>query len=482
MFQKWRDKYRSFRNRETRFSLDITRALESNISSRNFPNLSDSEISRLQSKWGRFLARVASLPGVGSSGGNSVEILEAGDKTVKSMIEAIDGAKDRVWLETYIFDDSEIVARRVVDSLIRAKQRGCDVVVIMDYIGSTAFKWRRDLENENIPVVLFNPFPWSHLLDASVPKSVGPIPFRDHRKILIADKVGFCGSMNIQGDTVVREGEMHPLFYDLTAKIVGPSVLHLANVFIDSLDESGTGITRTCQKVEFEQTFPDDVYIQVLQSNVRKQRRSIQRALARQIKEAESEVLVASSYFMPPGFLKRALLAPSRKVACNILVSGTTDFFPVPGDLLAQTHALSRFVKKDDNTRVHLYSLSHMHAKFTAVDKLFVQLGSYNFDRFSSRRNLEVAVGIFDHRVTSQVAQIHHRLESESNLATDDGIYFRNPLARFICWMAYTVMKHSGRNLFDGFDAYANQKSVVRKKEWTLFFGRPEIIASSLKF
>jgi cardiolipin synthase len=457
------------------FDSEIVSAITENISQELFPSLSASEVERLRTKWGQFLHKVAQLDGVEASGGNSVEILEAGTQTIASMIEAIDNAKTRVWLETYIFDGSE-VADRVTQALLRAKERGCDVVVIMDYIGSLDYKWRSELESAKIPVVLFNPFPWSFWTNQGVPRSVGPVPFRDHRKILIADQVGFCGSMNVQGETVPIENEEYPGFYDLNAKITGPAVAHLGNVFRDSLEESGVGITRppiVCP------SRTGHAYVQVLQSNVRKQRKAIQKCLAKQIREAEAEVRVASSYFVPPGFLKRALLGSrvgSRE--CKILVSGTTDFYPVPGDLMAQTHALSRFIKRP-NTQVFLYSHSHMHAKFTSVDKLFVQIGSFNFDRFSARRNLESAIGVFDADVVRQVNAIHDRLAQQSNPARDDGLYFRNPVARLACWFAYFLLKTSGRNVFDGFDAYGSDALVNKEsKEWTLFLGRPDVVAT----
>jgi cardiolipin synthase len=477
-FNQWRNTGRT-KDTSITFDPDIHETIHRNISVDRFPNISPTEIERLRNKWGKFLQRVSSLEGVEASGGNSVEILEAGTETISSMIEAIDNARTRVWLETYIFDGSP-VAERVTQALLRAKDRGCDVVVIMDYIGSLDYKWRSDLEKSGIPVVLFNPFPWSHwTVGNGVPRSVGPVPFRDHRKIFIADNIGFCGSMNIQGETVPQEGEVHPGFYDLNAKIQGPAVAHLGNVFIDSLEESKVGVIRTPFPAP---TRVGNSYVQVLQSNVRKQRRAIQKCLARQIKESEDEVRVASSYFMPPGFLKRALLGLNKtKSTCSILVSGTTDFFPVPGDLMAQTHALSRFIKRP-NTNISLYSNSHMHGKFTSVDKLFVQIGSYNFDRFSARRNLESAIGVFDADVVARVNHIHQRLMDNGNYVLgDDGLYFRNPVARFFCWLAYFIMKTSGRNVFDGFDAYAassNELVNKKRKEWTLRLGRPDVVAT----
>ena len=253
VLDRLRESYRSYRKRkqDVLFGPDINQALSSSLNSETQPGASPAELDRLR------------------------------------MMDGIESATTRVWVETYIFDDSLEVARKVTDALLRAKDRGCDVVVIMDYIGSSTFPWRKELETANIPVVLFNPFPWSHYFDPDIPKSVGPVPFRDHRKILIADNIGFCGSMNIQGEVVIRGSETHPGFYDLNARIEGPAVSHLGNVFRDSLEESGVGISRPPLPM---MPVKGDTYVQVLQSNVRKQRRSIQKALASQIKAAEREV------------------------------------------------------------------------------------------------------------------------------------------------------------------------------------------------
>ena len=474
--ERWRSRFRRIRTtrEEALLGEDIINVITRNI----LPTTeeSESEVIRQRSKWGRFLQKMSEVDGVEVSDGNKVELLVGGEETVNSMLQAIENAEERVWIETYIFDDSLHVARKFVDALLDAKSRHCDVVVIMDYIGSLSFPWREELESAGIPVVLFNPFPWSHYVtsptDLPIPKSVGPVPFRDHRKILIADSVGFCGSMNIQGENVVpptpQNDSIYPGFFDLSAKLQGPCVAHLANVFRDSLEESKVGVLRGPIAVPPK---AGSSYVQVLQSNIRKQRKSIQKVLATQIKSASKEVRVASSYFMPPGFLKRALL--SSKTSTKIIASGTTDFTPIPGDLWAQTHALSRFQNRPKTT-VSLYSKSHMHAKFTSVDSLFVCLGSYNFDRFSSRRNLESAIGVFDREVASQASAIHERLCVESVCAGVEN--YR--LSKFLHWLAYLVMKTSGRNFFDGFDK-AIDETAERRRCSLLRFARPEIVAVS---
>ena len=53
----------------------------------------------------------------------------------RAMLEAIDGARSRVWLESYIFEPDGL-GRRVLDALVAAARRGADVVLLYDVFGS----------------------------------------------------------------------------------------------------------------------------------------------------------------------------------------------------------------------------------------------------------------------------------------------------------------------------------------------------------
>ena len=69
----------------------------------------------------------------------------------------IEAATDRVWLETYIWDDSHL-AEIFVDALIAAKRRGCDVLVLVDYVGSSMTKQMEEqLSSAGIDLGFFNP-------------------------------------------------------------------------------------------------------------------------------------------------------------------------------------------------------------------------------------------------------------------------------------------------------------------------------------
>lgn len=56
------------------------------------------------------------------------------------------------------------------------------------------------------------------------------------------------------------------------------------------------------------------------------------------------------------------------------LLSGSSDFFPLPGDLLAQSHFLRNFLRDtpEDRVKVHLYEHRHMHLSIAFQVRLVV--------------------------------------------------------------------------------------------------------------
>src|SRR5690606_16783447 len=65
--------------------------------------------------------------------GNHIQLLCSGDETYPAMIQAIDGAKLSIALQTYIFDNDN-KGRMIADALARAVKRGCQVRVLNDDI------------------------------------------------------------------------------------------------------------------------------------------------------------------------------------------------------------------------------------------------------------------------------------------------------------------------------------------------------------
>src|SRR5690348_2965685 len=124
---------------------------------------------------------------MGSETASSSHWLCAGGEIFPPMLEAIDSASDSIRLEIYIYEPGEL-GTRFLQALVRAQQRGVEVRVLIDALGS--FRLPSNF--------------WDPLLAAGGearwfnPLRLHRMSIRDHRKALICDRqVAFIGGFNI---------------------------------------------------------------------------------------------------------------------------------------------------------------------------------------------------------------------------------------------------------------------------------------------
>ncbi|CDR95042.1 phospholipase D active site motif family protein, putative [Babesia bigemina] len=420
------------------------------------PTLATDSITPEVTKWTRILSQLNERLGR-MSGGNDVVCsngVPLGDQTATEMLNAINSAKRRVWMEVYIFDDSPLAAQ-FVRALKNAAKRGCEVILIIDYIGSFGFPslFLNELSKHGAQVIVFNPF-----MDRQL--AIGTMPFRNHKKILVVDNdIAFCGSMNVSVDSTSSKMGGNGRFYDINLRIRGPAVCDLANVFKRTL-------AMTSYKVEDLQPcvppspIEDGVIVQVLESDMFRlsRRNGIQSSLATVISniehavKAEQNVYLTTSYFYPPGFLRRTLLsACKRGLQVHMLLSGNSD---VPGDINATLHVLRKFFRKRfegaNDFKVYMTTKEHCHGKCVVVDDIWSCVGSFNWDRWSSRRNLEVSVGILDPSIAVKLKSLQMEKEKEAVEYTRADSLNRPTLLKIFDSLLYKIVRFSGRNCFDG--------------------------------
>ena len=122
--------------------------------------------------------------------GNDLTVLHNGEAAYPVMLKAISEAKERVFLSSFIFGYDE-VGKSFAAALRAAAERGCDVRLLMDGVGSFHLwpSWRKRL-GPDVKLAYFLP-----------PRLIPPqfsINLRTHRKVLICDsETGFTGGMNI---------------------------------------------------------------------------------------------------------------------------------------------------------------------------------------------------------------------------------------------------------------------------------------------
>lgn len=380
---------------------------------------------RVVFNWEHAFSNLLSLGG--TSFGNRVHVFIDGDESFVAKRDAIASARYRVWLETYIFEPDSIgIAIR--DELMRAAKRGCDVILIYDYFGSSRVgsAFFAPLVQAGAKVFAFNPiWPW---------RRRGPLLFRDHRKILVVDnRIAFCGGMNIAKDYVgTKFGTSR--FRDTVISLEGPCVDDLAEIFLSSLRETSGEDRSVGQGARRRQ---HGVLVQILGSNTRRNLHSIQHSMEMTLRRATKYCYFTTPYFLPFDRLRKAMItAAERGVDVRVLTAGLSD---VPLMRRASRHAYGQFLKAG----IRIYEMFNrtLHAKTATIDSVYGTVGSYNLDHWSARRNLEVNASMWDPEIAQQLEQDFQKDLKQSREVIMSQWEARGMLTRVIDWIAYQLMR-----------------------------------------
>ena len=326
--------------------------------------------------------------------GNRLTPLAKGDEAYGEMLAAIDGANKSVSLQTYIFDNDE-AGRKFVHALSSAKDRGVEVRVLIDDVG-TRYTWpsiKGHLRGAGIPFDTFLP--------TLIPWKLQYTNLRNHRKIMIVDgRIGFTGGMNIRQGCCESNPGKYPL-HDLHFKVEGPVVTHLQETFADDwefcTDEKLTGDAwfpvvpqiGTCLARGIEDG-PDLDYDKI--------RLTILGAIGC----ASRSLNIITPYFLPDQPLISALnVAAMRGVDVNIILPQKNNLRLVQW---ASTAQLWQVLQR--GCKVWLTQPPFDHTKLMVVDDVWSFIGSANWDSRSLRLNFEFNVECYDRKLAAQLNEI----------------------------------------------------------------------------
>jgi cardiolipin synthase len=343
-------------------------------------------------RWQKTAARLLQLGG--DSDGNELVLFVDGDDAFATKLAAIESARQRVWLETYIFR-ADGLGTRMLQALTGAARRGLDVRLLVDDHGSSALSAAdvAELVSSGGKVARFNPTPVWHLGRGLV---------RDHRKILIVDTDhSFVGGMNVADDyggAKLGTG----LFRDTHLLLSGPATRDLAEIFgrswLQATGEEAPSLPAVSPR-------SDGSHVQILGSDRLLRRRRIQRALATAVQRAQRSITLTSPYFIPPPRLLGSLRQAARRgVQVRILTAGVSD---VPIAAIAARHVYGSLLEA--GVRIWELQRQTLHAKSAVVDGLYAHVGSFNLDRWSYDRNHEVVAMTLDPNIGAALDAVFDR-------------------------------------------------------------------------
>ncbi len=320
-----------------------------------------------------------------------------------SLIADLQRARETIDMEYYIFA-SDRTGRLFADILGRKARQGLRVRLIVDGYGSRSLsaKLRKVLETSGVELQ-------SHTLLRHG---------RYHRKMAIIDgSIAHIGGINIADRYAV--GNALGRWYDVQLRLTGDVVRAIQGLFdYDAYVSEGIDceVPMSYRRSGFEVVWSES-----------RGGRAMAELLRETLEEAQTSLIFATPYFMPPARVMDMLArAVERGVRVTLLVPERCDIWLL--DNVMRRHIAEAVVRGVD---VRICRGAFLHAKLAIVDGARVVVGSANLDARSLYHNREI-MAVTTHRevVASAERFVEDILERSTSPTAKDT---RSIVPAFIC-------------------------------------------------
>lgn len=336
------------------------------------------------------------------------------EKAWLAMLEAISEAKERIYLEMYIFLPDTAPKYDFIGLLKDKAKEGVRVVVIVDKFGSYYFPSLviNDLRKAGVEFLFASS--WLR---------------RNHRKVLIVDDdIAFLGGVNIRNNI--------SKWNDLQVRIKAKRLVKgIARQFAYTYKMCGgkDEFILSLYKKNFLKKIKNKILVHQPQENLS----TINSYYADKFLKAEKRILIVTPYFTPPRWLVALLdKAKSNGVKIEIII-------PSKVDIKFMNYVNKVFIKKFLILGFKFYHFSEMnHAKMIIIDDKEVFIGSPNLDVFSLKFNLEIGVFINDKVLLKEVIKISDLWKKKSQLINPqkNKLYFWDKFIIKIVGWFYSIL------------------------------------------
>ncbi len=343
---------------------------------------------------GQFQRLMSCLLGPALIGGNRVRPLHDGDEIFPAMLAAIRAAKASICFETYIYWSGEI-GREFCEALAERARAGVPVHIVIDGVGAAKLdaKLVAMMQDAGVEVQRFHPPSW---------RTISKLNNRTHRKLLIIDgRIGFTGGVGI-ADQWRGHAQDREHWRDNHYQVEGPVVAQLQSAFMDSWLKTAAYV------LHGDAYFPalepvGDQAMQLFKSSPDEGSESVRLMFLLAISAARESIDIANAYFVPDDLSLQTLIAAAKR--------GVRIRVVVPGKLI-DTHITRRASRArwgpmlEAGIEIHEFQPTMFHCKVMIVDRLWVSVGSTNFDSRSFRLNSEANLNVRDEGFAAQQSDV----------------------------------------------------------------------------
>lgn len=312
------------------------------------------------------------------SGGVWLKLYPQYEMLYEAMLGEIEGAEERVFVETFIWQADgwgnrfvEALSRK---ALSRKAREGVAVYAVFDELANAGQPEEFKRFPEEINLLRFRRV--SEPLGAINPRTA----HRDHRKLLTVDgRVAFVGGFNI--------GDLYTTWRDTHLRVRGDEAREVERAFVDFWNTHRAGDLPGIQPVRESSWDPSTA---LLVNDPYRHTLPIRDSYLTTIDRANERVYLTTAYFTPrPAYREALLRAAERGVDVQVLFPEDSNHSLV--DWLARSY-LDELLR--GGVKIFLYEDFMLHAKTATVDGVWATVGSANVDTLSffglHETNLEV--------------------------------------------------------------------------------------------
>ena len=339
-----------------------------------------------------------------------------GDVLFESMLADISAACERVWIESYIFED-DVIGRQLLERLAHCAANGLDVRVRVDAFGSHFGFSGGSAKRLRASGVKFR---WCHPWEWHRPWSFHR---RNHRKLLVVDSTAaYVGGFNISRLNSRRAiGETR--WRDTHVRLTGPIVDEAAAAYL-AFSEGN---------LKWHGDLSRPLYL--LTNHARGCRYRLRCTLQQIFDDAHDRIWMTTPYFVPDSVTQKQLCtAAERGVDARVLVPGKSDVELVQW---AGRAAYSRLLRS--GVRIYEYKPRMLHAKTIVVDNEWSTIGTSNFDYRSFFINYELNLVANSRQLNKALAMLFE-IDLQAAKAILERPWKQRPMrdriAEFVGWSA----------------------------------------------
>ena len=364
---------------------------------------------------------------------NKIQLIQSGRPYFDLLLKLINQATESIHIQTYIFNDDE-TGKSIVNALKIAAQKKVKIYLLVDgYASKNLSKFFiENLKKENIEFRFFKPF---------FKNNNFYFGRRLHHKMIVVDaKYAVVGGMNIADRyndcpnirawldfAVFLEGSIAKELCILSwktwngFKISKPSAYQEEKNIQFSFSENETSLCRL-RRNDWVRT-----------------KNEISTSYQEMFKNAENQITIICSYFIPGGKARKLLKDAIKKgVKVRLILASQSD---VPIAKAAERWMYDWLLRQ--KIEIYEYQPTVLHAKMCVVDENIVTIGSYNINNISAYASIELNIDIKDTNFAKKVTKTLDAIITEDCIQVTNEDYHKTNTVfkRLYHWVCYRIFR-----------------------------------------